>query len=258
MSDLQVRAKTALIIFGVLGLLLFIVPASYLFALVFMLYFSAQYELIKVYKLPLFVLPIIFLLFLPIQMLGFVYFGVVLLIFCSIITIAYNNRSEFVLPNWFMSLINACLLYSALLSALLFGSEFGLDRALLLWLMVAVTDAAGYFFGRQFGRHKLLPKVSPKKTIEGFLGALLTVSILVPIYFHGFSGLILILAVLIVVASVLGDLWFSLCKRVINIKDYSNLLPGHGGILDRVDGLVFALPTLYVFCKKFAKILFVS
>lgn len=126
---------------------------------------------------------------------------------------------------------------------------------LLLFLMVLVwvADVAAYVFGRAFGKHKLAPRISPGKTWEGASGALLcgalyTLAILIfapttiaP--FLNFSRLgIVWLALLMVVISILGDLFESHMKRSAGLKDSGNLIPGHGGILDRIDSQTSVLP----------------
>ncbi|KRG69037.1 phosphatidate cytidylyltransferase [Pseudoxanthomonas dokdonensis] len=121
------------------------------------------------------------------------------------------------------------------------------------WLFVALAivwaaDSGAYFAGRTFGRHKLAPRISPNKTIEGLLGGLLA-GLLVAVagtYFAG-SGTaqlpgVLLVAAFTVLASVVGDLFESLIKRHVGAKDSGNLIPGHGGILDRIDGVLAALP----------------
>ncbi len=113
------------------------------------------------------------------------------------------------------------------------------------------TDIFAYFSGKAFGRHKLLPSVSPKKTIEGFVGGLLSGTFIctagVYIYAHfmtlGVKPLNLLIYLLSAsLAGQFGDLAMSSVKRISGIKDYSNLLPGHGGILDRLDSLIFVSP----------------
>ena len=121
---------------------------------------------------------------------------------------------------------------------------------LLLMVAVAAADIGAYFFGRRFGRHKLAPAVSPGKTWEGMWGgilAVLVVSIIVwqslpPTLAHLRIASVLILALALGGASVLGDLTVSMVKRESRVKDSSNLLPGHGGIMDRIDSICGAAP----------------
>jgi phosphatidate cytidylyltransferase len=125
----------------------------------------------------------------------------------------------------------------------------------LAWLVLIVgvtwlTDTAAYLGGRSFGRHKLAPTLSPGKTIEGAasgvifgvvsaVGFTALLGLPIPLYVAGVMGLILS------VAAQIGDLVESLIKRDLGIKDMGNLIPGHGGILDRIDALLFTLPVGY-------------
>jgi phosphatidate cytidylyltransferase len=128
-------------------------------------------------------------------------------------------------------------------------------QCLVLLLPVLLTwgsDVGAYFAGRLLGRHKLMPSVSPAKTIEGSLGGILVSVIMCWAYVRvllapkGQLGLapwsIVFFGVAIAVAAQLGDLFESLLKREAKVKDSSDLLPGHGGFLDRVDSLLFVLP----------------
>lgn len=124
------------------------------------------------------------------------------------------------------------------------GSEWLLFVLLLVW----VADIGAYFSGRRFGRRKLAPHVSPGKSWEGVYGGWVAVAILVFIYAAWFSldsrQTLALLAVALVVAfiSVIGDLLESMLKRFRGLKDSSRLLPGHGGVLDRIDSLTAAVP----------------
>lgn len=119
----------------------------------------------------------------------------------------------------------------------------------LLFVMFLVwgADSGAYMFGKMFGKHKLAPKVSPGKTWEGFLGGLFS-SALLAWLFASFApltvsaGTLIVCAVLATLASVLGDLTESMFKREAGIKDSGSLIPGHGGILDRIDSLTAAVP----------------
>jgi phosphatidate cytidylyltransferase len=112
-----------------------------------------------------------------------------------------------------------------------------------------ISDAGAYFAGRFFGRHLLFPSLSPKKTVEGGLGGLLlTVLVVTPVAYelleYGPLKALLIGAV-VSVASQCGDLFESALKRILDVKDLGNFLPGHGGVLDRVDSLLFTAPAVY-------------
>ncbi|MFT6395217.1 MAG: phosphatidate cytidylyltransferase [Methylophilaceae bacterium] len=150
-----------------------------------------------------------------------------------------------VVENKVLLMLIGFLLIAPLWLALIFAK--GADPWLLLTLLATIwlADSAAYFAGKNFGKHKLAPNISPGKTWEGVLGALLAVTVL------GFvlmiSGRVTSLAVfpllwLVAGSGVVGDLFESLIKRQFGKKDSGTLLPGHGGILDRIDGLLPSLP----------------
>lgn len=121
---------------------------------------------------------------------------------------------------------------------------------LLAILIVALADIGGYFAGNLMGRRKLAPLVSPGKTWEGFMGGLILQGLLILILKMVFQDLSLldltILIIPVALSSVVGDLFESMLKRQSGVKDSSSLLPGHGGILDRIDGVMPALPVFWV------------
>lgn len=144
---------------------------------------------------------------------------------------------------------------------LFYGREMTLYFLVLIW----IADIAAYFSGKRWGKTKLAPDISPGKTVEGVYGALVSSAVFAFIwhivqgalsinktaYFSGnkiilmSAGDFILLSVLTVLISVYGDLFFSLVKRQRGVKDSSNLLPGHGGVLDRVDSLIAAIPFFY-------------
>lgn len=135
------------------------------------------------------------------------------------------------------------------------GAETGLVYLLLPVISAFATDVGGFFFGHFFGRRKLAPEVSPAKTVEGAAGGLLFSFVIV----FGISRLVglwsfswsvydsLLFSLLVSSAAQLGDLAESLIKRSLRAKDSGSSLPGHGGILDRLDSLLFAVPITYLF-----------
>lgn len=113
---------------------------------------------------------------------------------------------------------------------------------------VSIADSSAYFAGKNFGKHKLAPTISPGKTWEGVAGALIAVTLygLLLRYFLQYSGWMLVGLWAITVISIIGDLFESKVKRLANLKDSGQILPGHGGVLDRIDGLMPAM-TLSLF-----------
>ena len=130
----------------------------------------------------------------------------------------------------------------------------GRDALLLLILTIAVSDTAQYYSGRAAGRRALSPAISPKKTIEGAIGGFVCGALALavagrwwlPDVAVGFRALV---GVAIVALGIAGDLFESMLKRSAGVKDSSSVIPGHGGILDRIDALLFAAPVYYIVLK---------
>jgi phosphatidate cytidylyltransferase len=125
----------------------------------------------------------------------------------------------------------------------------GPQLMLFLLLLVVAADIGAYFAGRAFGKHKLAPRVSPGKTWEGVFGGLIAASLLATIgvwWFDMSTVPFMLLCVVVAIASVVGDLTESLFKRHAGLKDSGNLLPGHGGVLDRVDSVTAAAPVFII------------
>ncbi|MDO9141143.1 MAG: phosphatidate cytidylyltransferase, partial [Methylobacter sp.] len=152
------------------------------------------------------------------------------------------------LIGWFILL--ACWMFLTRLRAF-YGSEMTLYFLVLVW----VADIAAYFAGKKYGTIKLSPEISPGKTVQGMYGALLAGAVWAAMfigyygYQEGFVWMRLVdfvlLSVLTVLISIYGDLFFSVVKRQGGMKDSGSILPGHGGILDRIDSLIAAVPFFY-------------
>lgn len=117
--------------------------------------------------------------------------------------------------------------------------------------LTVTNDIGAYAFGSQLGRHRMAPQISPKKSWEGFVGALATTCLMAALVTARVVpgiGLVvaLTLAAAVVVAATLGDFAESILKRDLGVKDLGRIFPGHGGVMDRIDGLLFALPTTHV------------
>ena len=121
-------------------------------------------------------------------------------------------------------------------------------------ITVSIADSSAYLVGRKVGKTALLPNISPGKTIEGFVGSLVITPIISSLIVYLFYGEVVIgflfIGFFVTLISVIGDLFFSLLKRNKNIKDSSNLIPGHGGFIDLLDGTIAVLPLLaFLFFK---------
>ncbi len=139
-------------------------------------------------------------------------------------------------------------------AAFQFAPSEGLSFLMFVFLAVALTDIGAYYFGVRFGKHKLAEVISPKKTIEGAVGGALCailVSILGIFYIDISLCQAIIGGILITLSAQLGDLSESLIKRDAGVKDSSDILPGHGGMLDRFDGYIFAIPVAYYYFMHF-------
>lgn len=131
--------------------------------------------------------------------------------------------------------------------------EMGLLMLILGLCGAWIADTGAYFTGVAFGKYKLCPEISPKKTIEGFIGGIVTTGIVfavIPVIYNGrfqlASALILfIIGAVCAIVGTIGDLSASMVKRQIGFKDYGKIMPGHGGLMDRFDSVLFVLPAFY-------------
>ncbi len=130
-------------------------------------------------------------------------------------------------------------------------SPFNGKIVLGIFILIWTNDTFAYLVGRKIGKTKLFERISPKKTIEGFIGGAIfsmIFSYILAIYFTKLSFFNwLIIAVIVSVFGTIGDLIESMFKREANLKDSSNLIPGHGGFLDRLDSFIFAIPFIFIY-----------
>lgn len=226
-------------IFSALGLLkrFFITIPCYMFAAIIPFFISSNLFLPMwaTYTFVMFALMILYNEVISIKDMALIYTFSVSIIFClSTIIILRNFNSNYALFYMIISLSTA-------------------------WM----TDTGAYFCGNFLGKHKLCPKVSPKKTVEGAIGGILTSMFSLLIVCFIFNTFIfnnnvninylflLVMGFFGAIISIIGDLSFSLMKRGCSIKDFGNVIPGHGGILDRIDSIIFTIPFILIFINYF-------
>ncbi|MDF1756981.1 MAG: phosphatidate cytidylyltransferase [Legionellaceae bacterium] len=174
-----------------------------------------------------------------------------------LIAVCMYPKSEKIWGNKYVVCIACLLIMPTFLSSLyiVLQSKGSADAFVYLLLLVWATDIGGYFFGKSLGKHKLIPAVSPGKTIEGTAGGFFIAMLIAALgyfYFEPSSVLLwFFLAFFTVAISILGDLFISMLKRRCKLKDTGQILPGHGGVLDRLDSLIAALPFFYLFQEIF-------
>ena len=179
----------------------------------------------------------------------FVLFGAI--IYGSLAAVlVLKNHSEFGLGQ-IASLYGFPLVYGGMFFCLsgVINSDSGIYYLLLLLNFSSVCDMGAYFTGVTCGKHKLCPAISPKKTVEGAIGGVVSsivVTVILSLCFKKALVLPIVLTIPFCILGMVGDLFASAIKRSVNLKDYGNLIPGHGGILDRVDSIIMIAPLLYL------------
>ena len=176
--------------------------------------------------------------------------GIVVLYFIFASVMILKNHADFGLGQ-IVSLFGLPFPYAYFFSCLngVIGHNDGIYYLLLLLNFSSVCDMGAYFTGVTCGKHKLCPNISPKKTIEGAVGGVvssLVFTLIITLCFGKSMLLPLILTVPLCILGMIGDLFASAIKRSVNLKDYGSLIPGHGGILDRVDSIIMIVPFMYL------------
>ena len=175
--------------------------------------------------------------------------SLLLIYFLFAVIIILKNHKDFDLGK-IVSLFALPLPYAYAFSCLssVIKHPDGIYYLLLLLNFSSVCDMGAYFVGVTMGKHKLCPNLSPKKTVEGAVGGIVSsviVTLIISLCFAKSLVIPMLLTIPFCVLGMLGDLFASAIKRSVGLKDYSNLIPGHGGILDRVDSIIMIAPFLY-------------
>ncbi|MDQ6990037.1 MAG: phosphatidate cytidylyltransferase [Mariprofundaceae bacterium] len=183
-------------------------------------------------------IPLMFLLLVP------TVFWLIIFIATHRFSSSAEAFSRFVFAQW-MTVLLMLFCFSLIKLHALEGGILFLSGAFLgVWL----ADISAYFVGKRWGRNKLCPAISPGKSVEGFLGGLLLGTLTASLFWIQMLGMsaltAMVLAVVLVLVSVVGDLGESALKRAVGVKDSGKMLPGHGGILDRIDALLPAIPVV--------------
>ena len=131
------------------------------------------------------------------------------------------------------------------------NNEYNNSLLLFIYTLTWTFDTSAYLFGTRFGKHKLFPSISPKKSWEGFFGGAFITIITALLITNMFANLnqynTLIISIFLPITATIGDLVASSFKRAANVKDFGNLIPGHGGVVDRMDSFMITIPVLYIY-----------
>jgi phosphatidate cytidylyltransferase len=175
--------------------------------------------------------------------------------FAAFISILFNAKKEVVpqLGKIFLSIMYIGVPFTLMVLIPFINHDFQYIHSTILgvFILVWINDTFAYVTGSLFGKHKLLERISPKKTIEGFIGGMFFAFVGAWLLSRFYPDLSLInwlvFAAIVSVFGVLGDLIESMFKRQAGVKDSGNLIPGHGGLLDRLDSVIFAAPFIFLY-----------
>lgn len=176
--------------------------------------------------------------------------GLSLILIASITLFRHTNELDFDNGKFIFTIVYSFLSFSFALGLPSFEtSDFGWE-AFMLFVLIWSSDSFAYAFGRMFGKHKMAPVVSPKKTWEGFAGGVVCTLILgffIEQNMPELRGNWIIIGLLTSIFAPLGDLVESQLKRSFGVKDSGNIIPGHGGVLDRLDSFIICAPVIYLY-----------
>lgn len=227
----------------------------YFNALALVLGLIGMWELLRYTKMPEYMKYLGYIMYVVMFLFGYFNAGRVVLVntcyliialfVCFIPLIFYHDDKVYNINDVFY-LFSSILFISFVFSLFVFVRSRSLEIVFYLLLITTMTDTFAYLIGRKFGKHKLIPSVSPNKTVEGFVGGLVF-GILIATLFYVFAigkiniFVLILMTMILSIAGQFGDLVFSSIKRHFKVKDFSNIMPGHGGILDRLDSIIFVL-----------------
>jgi phosphatidate cytidylyltransferase len=258
------RILTSLVLFALLYVVFFVV-SSYVFTqLTVVFFFIALYELLRMYKISrlnligtagVFFLLCYYTIFkfqYPVSQLIQI---LAVIVWCFIVPLIIVIRPAHIVQP--LVIIIALLIFLlACYSIVLLRNILGVWQLISIMAIAWIADSGAYFVGRKFGRHKLAPQISPAKSIEGAVAGIVFVLIYLTLlkYFNLVDYLSNYLAVVkfgvvLVIVSIIGDLFESWLKRVAGIKDSGKILPGHGGVFDRVDSLIAVVSLAYAMIR---------
>lgn len=169
------------------------------------------------------------------------------MIFAFLAPIVFINNSKKYNLNDALFLVGSTLFIGLSFNLLILIRNFSLEYVIYLFVITIITDTFALLTGSYIGKYKLAEKISPNKTIEGLIGGVIMGTFVGTIYFHIAIdmtlniGIIIFVTLLLSLIGQLGDLVFSAIKRYYGKKDFSNIIPGHGGILDRLDSIIFVV-----------------
>jgi phosphatidate cytidylyltransferase len=268
MSDFFKRILSGILFVGILIFSILYSKISFI-TLFFILMLFCLYEFKKMIKLKsIFPYLIGTLLFVFGNILGvedipkkiiFDYTGLILFltIFITFASILFAKKEEVIshLGKIFLSVIYIVVPFTLIVKIPFLNADFNYVNTTILgvFLLIWTNDSFAYLVGKNFGKLKLLTRISPNKTVEGFIGGMIFTFILSYFLAQEFTTLSLIqwivIAGIVSVFGVLGDLIESMFKRQAGVKDSSNLIPGHGGFLDRFDSVIFAAPFIFIYLQ---------
>ena len=261
MGELKKRVVAGVLLAPLTAFLFYILPIEWFFVFLAIMAAFAVFESVNMAKITAKYLPLLIVVLSFIPLYYKLYDAYLLWLLTSpliylLITVADSRARKKNMNLEIMGAITVILL-SEVFIVLPFFCVFLLKELnnylpLILLFSLWSGDTFAYFTGKKFGRIPLVPQISPKKTVEGFAGAVAG-SLIVIVLTVNLSGLTvtkaIIAGILIGIFGQFGDIFESLCKRVSGVKDSSALIPGHGGILDRMDSFIFTAPFFYYFCN---------